>query len=125
MIWDRLLQNAEPYFALFDSGSSDNFILRSIAHERDLIIYPLPDKGKTVKLPGGLEIHAKEFVLPDWKILIKGRNRHSKFSFLVLEELPNGLQLVVGERASNELGIHRTYNDPSLLVAHLDDEAGK
>ena len=122
MIWDSLRQTAEPYIALFDSGADENFIIRSVAHERGLTIYPLPDKGKIVRLPGGLQVNASEYVQPDWRLLI-GRQRHSKFPFIILEELPGGLQLLVGERATNELGIHRLA-DTNLLTAHLEDGAG-
>ena len=122
LIWDRSQQNAEPYLALFDSGSADNFIIRSVAHERDLTVYPLPDKGQTYKLLGGSTIHASEYVQPDWRFLI-GRKRHRKFPFIVLEQLPNGLDLVVGEHALNELNIHRLC-DKSALVAQLEGGAG-
>ena len=118
------MQTAEPYLALFDSGAKDNFILRSVALERRLDIYPLPGKGITVKLPGGKEIQASEYVRPDWSILLIGRNRHRKFLFIVLDQLPNNLEIVIGVYASRELGIGHFYTDPSLLVIHVDEGAG-
>ena len=69
-----------------------------------------------------MTIHASEYVQPDWRFLI-GRKRHSKFPFIVLEQLPNGLDLVVGEHALNELDIYHLY-DKEALTAQVEDGAG-
>ena len=94
---------AERYYSLFDTGSYDNFILRSVVERLDLTTY-VHDEGVTSELIGGIEMQTCEYVTPTWQLL-QGQKIHQNSRFFIVDNLPNNLRVLVGEPTAKTIGI--------------------
>lgn len=115
-ISNRNGQPSEFHPALFDSGSSFDFILRYVVEKHGLQIHHLPGEGETYESIDGVERQTNEYVEPTWR-LRQGTKQHCKYQFLVVDRLPDDIRVVVGKHTSNEMGIH-FYAKKGTLVAH-------
>ena len=114
--WGLFYQPVGYYQALFDSGTSVNFIVHWVAEELNLQTQPLhSDDVKAYGLIGGQEYLVSCSVQPTWRLHC-GRRRYQEFRFFVVEALPNDLHLVVGDVASKEMGIHLRANKAALVA---------
>ena len=102
---------------MLDSGSSGDFIVRRVVEECGLDIHPLSDEEKEhYEMMNGDEIEVQEFVQPVWKFSRKGHTWRPSTRFLVLNYLPNMLDMVLGGKSLTSMGIG-LYAVNAALVA--------
>lgn len=103
MIQDCSHQTDEAHLGLFDSGTSDNFIVRDVVNKRNLQISRLPET-ETYQLLESIEVNVSEYVVPVW-ILKEGHIRREKYRFFVVNSLPDGLHMIIGKDTYDDMGI--------------------
>ena len=110
-IWPHPPQTKD-YLALFDTGAQINLIRRSVVHDLGLPIYEdsVPEVVETVQ---GIEVPINDYVQPKWQLHI-GRQKHQRFRFFVVDELPDGLDVLVGNDVMNDIGISLRANKRAL-----------
>lgn len=117
-IWHRSGQyDKKSRILLTDTGASDNFISRSIVEELELETTPIIP---TTIAFAGQNFIVSERVQPKWQFH-KGSWRHQEFSFLVISDIPDDRDMLLGNIARKELKIELRISGP--LVA-LEDYGG-
>ena len=104
---------------ILDSGTYDNFILRSTVEELELEVRPRATTR--IKGLGGRIVEASEFVKPKWQFG-EGSIRHQEVDFLIVPEIPGGFDMVLGSIACGYLGLYFRLDPGYALVAHADHE---
>lgn len=121
MVRNYLRQSEEPHLGLFDSGSSECFIVRDAVDKLNLNIDRLSN-GATVELLGKVEFRLSEYVEPNWR-LQQGRRWHQGDKFFVVDDLPNDYHMIIGTAAYSKMGIQLS-SKASSLVAFLNGHKG-
>lgn len=121
IIRDYSRQTDKRHYGLFDSGSSDCFIVRDAVHELDLQIHQLPNE-ETYELLEDLKVSVIEYVEPHWR-LKQGRKWHKNDKFFVIDALPNGYHMVIGTATYDKMDVG-LFARKSALVAFLTGRKG-
>ncbi len=117
-VWHSSGQYDNEYLALIDTGSKENFILRSVVE--DLELRTMRKFPMTIKTLAGHKVEVSECVQPMWKFSTSSR-RHQEYPFHVVPEIPSGIDMVLGNIAREDMGIELRDNG-SALIAHEDPE---
>lgn len=112
-IWPRSAKDPRDYFALFDTGAQINLIIRSIVNDLDLPIYKDDNGPELVEVVEGMKFLVNNYVQPKWQLHI-GQTSHREFPFFVVDQLPHGLDVVLGYHVMNDIGISLHANKMAL-----------
>ena len=114
-IWHSNGQERECYLGLLDTGTSGNFICRSVVQELELGII---DRGTTNVTAFDHTFTVNERVQPKWQFKKYPRpNPHEDFEFFVVPRIPDNIDIVLGNVARLTLGITLSASS-NALVAH-------
>ena len=111
-----------PVLTLFDSGSDENLIVRTVVDQLRLRAQVIPPNETSIHSFNRQEFRATHFVTPNWR-LKQGQKRHDKYRFIVVESLPADLEMVVGYTTYSEMGISFRAQKKNL-VAFLTGKKG-
>ena len=116
-IWDSQ-GSKDKYSAKFDSGSSGDFITLSCVKKAGLEIYPIPNPENPYKMFNDHSLPVSGYAQPVWQFWIsKEKKRRRDVRFFIVDELPDELDIVVGEKSMNQMGVYLRAST-GALVAH-------
>ena len=107
--------------ALFDSGTKVNFIISSAVKKHGLETHPLPNGRETFSGITKSRVYVDKQVTFLWQ-LVRGK-KWRQATFRVVDWLPDGLRVVVGETTSKKEGFCIRVQQSSL-VAVLEKTEG-
>lgn len=93
-LWAQDNGNYHRYTAYYDTGSSGNFIRRAVVEELGLET----TRGGSTGFSGldGNKVTVQDSVMPKWEMIRSGRI-FEDIAFHVVEEIPQGLDMILGE----------------------------
>ena len=115
-VWHLHGHKYQAYIALLDTGSSENFISKSLVDELKLEetkFDPLSFTGV-----GGRTFMVDHLVRPIWEFSDR-KGWHQDFHFFVVSELPRDIHMVLGRIAQKQLRIDLYIHD-GVCVAQED-----
>ena len=115
-------QNSQDYkkkLMLTDTGSDDNLIRRSAVEELGLTIVPRTQMSLTGL--DGYQVECQGYVIPYWYFLDKPKpKQHPGIAFLVIEKIPNGVDILLGRISGSLLGIDLYERSTCVAHRHLE-----
>ena len=99
---------------LIDTGCDYNFITQSLVKELGLDVLRLTTP---ISLRGFANsvFHVDQVVLPEWRFS-EGSAMHQEFTFYMVPNIPRGIDIVVGNKARNDMKIHLCMVDGALVA---------
>ena len=117
-VWHRNGRRHIEYSLLIDTGTVENFILRSLVEELELDITRSAPKNFTAL--NNYQFKVDECVQPRWQF-IEGSKQHDVFRFWIIPALPNGMEILLGNVTRRKLHMHISILG-TALIAHKDYE---